>query len=278
MNGHIALHRKLLDNPTVCKDADHLAIWIWLLLHAVWDSYDVTFHGKRLTLKSGQLTAGRKVIANELKISESKVQRVLKEFESEHQIEQRTDRQCRLITIVSWDKYQIGEQRNEHQMNNDRTTSEQRVNTNKESNKENKENKVNTNTPKFTQEFQELWSLYPKKQGKASAEKKYVSARKSGTTFEEVKQGIEAYKEYIKARHIESQYIKQGSTFFSQKAWEDDWSVNNDFGRSNTERQGIRGTVREGIDPVEYGEVPSWFRPLESASALYEDARSEDDA
>ena len=58
MNGHIALHRKLLDNPTVCKDADHLAIWIWLLLHAVWDSYDVTFHGKRLTLKSGQLTTG----------------------------------------------------------------------------------------------------------------------------------------------------------------------------------------------------------------------------
>ena len=280
MNGHIALHRKLLDNPTVCKDADHLAIWIWLLLHAVWDSYDVTFHGKRLTLKSGQLTTGRKVIANELKISESKVQRVLKEFESEHQIEQRTDRQCRLITIVSWDKYQIGEQRNEHQMNNDRTTSEQRVNTNKESNKENKENKVNTNTPKFSQEFQELWSLYPKKQGKASAEKKYVSARKNGTTFEEVKQGIDAYKEYIKARHIESQFIKQGSTFFSQKAWEDDWSVNNDFdfGRSNTERQGIRGAVREGIDPMEYGEVPSWFRPLESASALYEDARSEDDA
>ena len=134
-NGFVKLHRKMLDNPVVCKDADHLAIWIWLLLNAVWDEYDVTFAGERLTLKAGQLTTGRKKIADALHISESKVQRTLKEFESEHQIEQRTDRQCRLITIVSWDKYQVAEQRNEQRVNNDRTTSEQRVNTNKESKK-----------------------------------------------------------------------------------------------------------------------------------------------
>ena len=61
--------------------------------------------------------------------------RRLKEFENEHQIEQRTNHQCRLITIVSWDKYQVVEQRTEQRVNNDRTTSEQRVNTNKESKK-----------------------------------------------------------------------------------------------------------------------------------------------
>lgn len=134
--GFVKLHRKLLENPVVCKDADHLAIWIWLLLNAVWDSCDVTFKGERLTLKPGQLTTGRRKIASDLKISESKVQRVLKTFENEHQIEQRTDRQCRLISIVSWDKYQIGEQRFEQRVNNDRTTSEQRLNTKKESKKE----------------------------------------------------------------------------------------------------------------------------------------------
>ena len=133
--GFVKLHRKLLENPIVCKDADHLAVWIWLLLNAVWDSCDVTFGGKRITLKPGELTTGRKKIASELHISESKVQRILKTFEIEHQIEQRTDRQCRLISICSWDKYQIGEQRNEQRVNNDRTTSEQRVNTKKESKK-----------------------------------------------------------------------------------------------------------------------------------------------
>lgn len=229
MNGHIALHRKLLENPIVCKDADHLAIWIWLLLHAVWDSYDVTFHGKRLTLQPGQLTTGRKVIASELKISESKVQRVLKAFESEHQIEQRTDRQCRLITIVSWDKYQYGEQRNEQEVNNDRTTSEQRVNTNKKSNKENKDNKVNKSI--VQEEFNKLWSLYPKKQGKQNAYKAYEKARKDGATYEEVEQGIKAYVEYVKDK--DAQYIKMGSSFFNQRAWQDDWSIKNGYTRTD---------------------------------------------
>ena len=153
-NGFVKLHRKMLDNPVVCKDADHLAIWIWLLLNAVWDECDVTFRGERITLKPGQLTTGRKRIADELNISESKVQRTLKAFETEHQIEQQTDRQCRLITIVSWDKYQFNEQRNEQRVNNDRTTSEQRVNTNKES------KKVISKEPSFLSYGSEVGQLY----------------------------------------------------------------------------------------------------------------------
>jgi hypothetical protein len=130
--GWIKIHRKLLDNPTVMKDADHFAIWVWLLLKATHEGIDVIFGGERITLSPGQFTTGRKVISNALGVSESKVQRVLSCFESEHQIEQRTDRQCRLITVLKWSEYQKREQRNEHQMNNDRTTSEQRVNTKQE--------------------------------------------------------------------------------------------------------------------------------------------------
>ena len=32
MEGWIKLHRKMLDNPIVCKDSDYLAVWIYLLL------------------------------------------------------------------------------------------------------------------------------------------------------------------------------------------------------------------------------------------------------
>ena len=44
-------------------------------------------------------------------------------------IEQQTNRQGRLITILSWDKFQASEQPVEQQVNNNRTTSEQQVNT-----------------------------------------------------------------------------------------------------------------------------------------------------
>ena len=129
MKGYLKLHRQIVDNPVVYKDAEYLAIWIDLLIHAQFHECEAVFGGEKITLKPGQLITGRKKIAKRLGVSESKVQRVLKCYESEHQIEQRTDHQCRLITIVSWDKYQFVEQGDEQRLNNERTTSEQRVNT-----------------------------------------------------------------------------------------------------------------------------------------------------
>lgn len=132
MYGWIKLHRSIWANPVVTKDNDYLAVWIYLLTNVVWDDTDVIFNNTRTTLKPGQLTTGRKFIAEKLHISESKVQRILNAFESEHQIEQVTDHKCRLISIVSWDKYQTSEQVNEQVVNKWRTSSEQVVNTNKE--------------------------------------------------------------------------------------------------------------------------------------------------
>lgn len=87
---------------------------------------------------------------------------------------------------------------------------------------------LNTNslrTKGLYTEFENLWNLYPKKQGKDKAFKSYEKARKSGTTYEEVEQGINAYVAYLEAEHTDPQYIKMGSTFFSQKAWQDDWTI-----------------------------------------------------
>lgn len=131
MEGWIKLHRKTLDNPIITKDSDYLAVWIYLLLNTTHKEYDVLFKGERVTLKRGQLLTGRKSISEKLKIDENKVQRILKSLENEHQIEQQKSNKNRLITIVSWDKYQQDEQQNKQQLNNKRTTTEQQVNTNK---------------------------------------------------------------------------------------------------------------------------------------------------
>lgn len=78
------------------------------------------------------------------------------------------------------------------------------------------------------EEFDYLWSIYPKKQGKQNAFKAYKKARKDGVTYKEVKQGLDAYSNYVKGK--DTQYIKMGSTFFSQRAWQDDWSINGNNG------------------------------------------------
>ena len=131
MEGWIKLHRKILDNPIIFKDKDYLATWIYLLLNATHKEIPALFKGKKIILQKGQLITGRKSMASQLKISESKIYRIINDFKSEQQIEQQTSNQNSLISILNWDKYQQSEQQNEQQMNNERTTDEQPVNTNK---------------------------------------------------------------------------------------------------------------------------------------------------
>jgi len=137
MEGWISVYRKILDSPVVCKDSDYFAVWMYLLLNATHKQYETIFEGKKIVLKKGQLITGRKVITGKFKnISESKVQRILKNLEIEHQIEQQTGTKNRLISILNWEHYQQSEQQNEQQVNNKRTTSEQQVNTYNNTNNE----------------------------------------------------------------------------------------------------------------------------------------------
>ena len=141
MEGYIKFHRTVLENPIICKDSDYFAVWGYLLLSATHTNYDVVFNNKRITLRAGQLITGRKSISEFYKISESKVQRILKTFENEQQIEQQTCSRNRLITVLNWDNYQNTEHLIEQRVNNKRTTSEQQVNNKRTTS----EQQVNTN-------------------------------------------------------------------------------------------------------------------------------------
>ena len=83
----------------------------------------------------------------------------------------------------------------------------------------------------YVQEFDELWELYPRKQGKTNALKSYIKARKEGVTKEEVEQGILDYGAYIKTNNVEGKYIKMGSTWFNQRCWTDEHSMRVKSGR-----------------------------------------------
>jgi len=156
--GWVSLHRKTLENPVICKDSDYFSVWCYLLMNATHECYDAEFKGERITLKKGQLITGRKAISEKFNISESKVQRILKRFEIEQQIEQQTSSRKRLISIVNWSLYQGSEQQIEQRVNNKRTTSEQQVNTNnnvitKECNNANK--KTSSSQTKFDEDGNE---------------------------------------------------------------------------------------------------------------------------
>lgn len=93
------------------------------------------------------------------------------------------------------------------------------------------------------QEFETIWSNYPNKKGKSNALKSYIKARKKGTTFEEVLNGLENYVKYITIEKIEQQYIKHGSTWFNQECWNDDYTTKE----------------KHNKHPIRQEMIPEWF-------------------
>ncbi|WP_243198151.1 DNA replication protein [Weissella diestrammenae] len=77
----------------------------------------------------------------------------------------------------------------------------------------------------FSEDFEKLWEMYPNKKGKSVAQKAFNKAIKDGDTVEQIRAGIEAYKAYIKAEGTPVMYIKHGSTFFNQRSWNDDYTI-----------------------------------------------------
>lgn len=82
-----------------------------------------------------------------------------------------------------------------------------------------------SSSSKIEQEFESLWELYPRKQGKKKALEAYKRAVKAGATYEAVKTGIDGYTTLIQCTNIQPEYIKHGSTWFGNACWEDDYKI-----------------------------------------------------
>lgn len=115
-------------------------------------------------------------------------------------------------------------------------------NKNKQNN--NKDNNKKINKKELENEFNELWELYPRKQGKKKALDKYIQCiMKNITNYEIVKQGIINYNRHIEKNKVSSKYIKQGSTWFNQECWNDQYDI-------EPQRQLIQRNFEE-----EFGEI-----------------------
>gem|GEM_PF-3752687 len=126
--GYVRLYRSI-SSKGWWKKSEHAHLFLHLLLKASHSGYETWISGKNMRLQPGQLVTGRKKLSDETGINESKVERILKVFETEQQIKQETFSTSRLISICNWITYQSDGQQNEQRVNNERTTGEQQLNT-----------------------------------------------------------------------------------------------------------------------------------------------------
>lgn len=144
--GFIRVYRSL-ENKAWYKKSEYVHLWVHLFIKATRKDKEDWFNGQPIMLRPGQFITGRKKLSSETGIQESKIERILKVFQNDQQIEQLGGNLSRLISINNWHLYQNVEQPNEQQMNNGRTTDEQQVNTIQET-REYKEVKKGSTQPK----------------------------------------------------------------------------------------------------------------------------------
>ena len=78
----------------------------------------------------------------------------------------------------------------------------------------------------FSQEFEEFWGLYQKKQGKGKCEQKYSDIlSKDKKLHNEIITKVKEYNNYIKATSSQD-FVKNPYTWLNQKCWNDEYKVN----------------------------------------------------
>ena len=80
--------------------------------------------------------------------------------------------------------------------------------------------KVRISSVQLENEFERIWKIYPRKEGKKGARAAFEKVRRRGVSFEEIEAGAKKYAEVAGQR--EMKYIKHGSTWFAGECWNDE--------------------------------------------------------
>ena len=213
--GWVSIYRSTI-NKSWYKKSEYIHLWVHLLLKSNHVDKEFWFNGKTIIVKKGSFITGRKILSDETGINESKIERILKTFENEQQIEQQKSNRNRIISVVSWDLYQQNEQQNEQQLNNKRTTTEQQLNTNNNNNNNNNINNDNKDKKETVFSFQEFWNVYPTKKGKSESEKKYDKLEEKDRLI--IKNTIN---DFVNDKPFKDYSHPNPLTYINQKRWLD---------------------------------------------------------
>ena len=129
--GYVKFYREWFDHPVINKDNDHWMVWCYLWMNATHAQIPMVFAGEMITLQPRQLITGRYVISERCHVQESKVRRILSEFEKFHLIDRQRSNKNSLITILPTDAEKEGDRQDDRQMTDNRPTSDRQVTTNK---------------------------------------------------------------------------------------------------------------------------------------------------
>ena len=220
LGGWVRLYRKIMSSPFYRKSA-YVHLWVHILLKANYREHRIFWNGAVMTIQAGQFVTGRDVLARETGICPSTVERILKFFENEQQIEQQTTNKFRVITVVNWYEYQAPEQQNEHLASIKRTSGEH-----KQEVRKGKKEKKSPPTPTGDRErllplFENLWSLYPKQVRRKQAMAEFVKLNPDESLVGKMDRAIWAQSRWKSWTREKGRFIPRMDNWLKDRRWED---------------------------------------------------------
>ncbi|SHF17743.1 hypothetical protein [Alkalibacter saccharofermentans] len=205
--GWVCLHRKMMDNQ-IFKSDKLWKMYTWCLLKATHKEVDQVVGRQIVNLKPGQFVTGRHSASKELGFKSSTTNDLFNQLKFNNIISINSNNKFSVITLIGWDIEQVYQEgtviKDSIRIGN---KSDNTFGTNNNLN-----NLNNLNNKDYAQMAEQLWSIYPKKKGKAKAMAKIPKLIKE-FSYEELERAIKRYTDETKGR--DTQYIKQGDTFFN---------------------------------------------------------------
>lgn len=226
MEGWIKIHRKITDWEWY-DDANTFRLFLHLLLNA--NVADRKWHGQ--VIGRGQLLTSRKVLSQEIGISEQSVRTSMNRLNSTNEITIQPTKDGTLVTICKFEDYQSndsqyqpsgqpsGQPTNNQQVTNNQPTSNQHnKNERKKEEKEKTFTKVNVKKKDAQNnfDFDVWWNAYAKKRSRVKALDKWRRL-----TQAERDECLKATPAYV-ASTPEVKFRKDPLTYLNGKCWEDE--------------------------------------------------------
>jgi len=217
MQGYALFHRKMVDWEWY-TDVNTFKLFFHIVLMA--NHKDKKVRG--IMVKRGQHLTGRKKLSEQTGLSEQNIRTSLKKLDSE-ELTIVSTKAYTLITVNYYERYQINNQDNNQdtnqQLTNNQPTTNQQLTTNNNDNTDNTDKKKKLLLT--CEEANEIYSHYPRKEGKANGIKKLLKIKTGETTKEIIIEKVKQYSEAVKGS--DKQYIKIFSTWCNGEGWQDEY-------------------------------------------------------
>lgn len=225
--GWIKLHRQLLHHQLWQElPFDRARAWVDLLLLANFADSMIRKRGIKVEVRRGQVGLSERELAERWGWSRGKVRRFLNELETVQQIEPQNEPQknnvTSLITITNFDRYQIEEPQNEPANGTtDGPQTGRRIAQNADS--ANKfQTKKNKKKKEYISSFSTFWEAYPRKAGKAQAEKSWAKLNPDSNLQGQIFEALDWQTQQPDWQTDSGKFIPHAATWLNGRRWEDE--------------------------------------------------------